>query len=398
MKSKDFEVPPNTTYLAGMSLGCLPRLARLRLHEEIDVWSSIAVEGHSPALHPLHRSWYHQLESQCNSLLARTLLGAEKSEVAVMGELTANLNMLFVQFYKPTATRYKVLMERGPFPSDQFMVEGQVERCGFDAKEAIIYIDNQDSEDLIISTEKVIEFMDADPAIYMVFLGGVNYYTGQLHDIHEITKAAHSRGIISGWDLAHAVGNVPLQLHDWQVDFASWCSYKYVNSGPGGISGIFIHTRHHDITPVFRGWWGSDRQFGDRFMPLPGALRFVQSNPSVLCLSILLGSLQQFESFGDITSVRRESFRMCQLFRELTIVLIRDGKMKIVTPTEYERSGAQLTLLFPKHNHKIVFDRLRENNIVTDTRHEAIRVAFIALYNDDDDVKTLSRVLHEILV
>lgn len=393
MKQDDFETPPNTTYLAGMSLGCLPRHARHIATQELDVWSTHAVDGHSPSLHPHHRSWYHRLESLCNDKLLG-LVGAEPGEVAVMGELSANLNMLFMQFYKPTRQKFKIVMERGPFPSDQFLVEGHVERCGFDPKEAIVYVEPE--SDGIIDDQKIVNICESDRSIAMVFLGAINYYTGQLFNLHKIAECATNNNIVCGLDLAHAIGNVPLALHDWNVDFAAWCTYKYLNSGPGGIAGIFVHRRHHQVVPVFRGWWGSERQFGDRFVPLPGAARFVQSNPSALCLSTLLGSLMVFEG-TTVEAIRQESFRMCNLFRQLTADLIDSGKLTILTPPEKERSGAQLTLQFPKHDHHVVFERLRQSRIVTDTRHTCIRVAFVALYNDDADVRRLSSVLFDIL-
>jgi kynureninase len=253
----DFECP-QATYLAGMSLGCLPALSHRYLTEELAVWRDYAVQGHSPSLHPHHRSWYHVLEARCNRLVAR-LVGAGEEEVAVMGELTANLNMLFTQFYKPTPRRYKVVMEAGPFPSDRFLVEGHVERMGLNKEEeAIVYV--EPGENGLIDDQHIVDLITTDPSVCMVFLGAVNYYTGQLYDCAKIASAARANNITLGLDLAHAIGNVPIHLSEWDIDFAAWCSYKYLNSGPGGIAGIYVNARHHDVQPVFRGWWGCEEQ------------------------------------------------------------------------------------------------------------------------------------------
>mgnify|MGYP002787146005 CR=1 FL=1 len=391
---KDFEYPTGKTYLAGMSLGCASLQSLKLIEEELQVWREQGVEGHSQQ-HIYNRSWFGDMERLCNEKLAELILGADPSEVAVMGELSANLNMLLLQFYRPTNTRFKIVMEDKPFPSDLFLVQGHLQRFGYDPQNALALVKPRESG--VIEEDDFCALIDADPSICLILLGGVNYLTGQVFDMARLAKHASEKSVLFGVDLAHAVGNVPLELSKWGVDFAAWCSYKYLNAGPGAIAGVYVHKRHHTLDPVFKGWWGTKDRFGSEYKPIESALRFTMSNPNVLSMASLLGSLQTFEQARSMKDIRDQSFELTELFREKTAELQRQGIMEIITPREKERSGAQLTLRFSRMQAEHVYEKLRSAGIIVDTRSNCIRIAFVALYNTVDDVVLISNKLNDIL-
>jgi kynureninase len=388
----NFIIPSNVTYLAGMSLGCLPRKTIQIINEELDVWGSQGVEGHGRE-HKYGRSWFHEFEHLCITMLV-PLLGASPDELAIMGELSANINMLFLQFFRPTKEKYKIIMEDMPFPSDKFLVEGHVARLNLPS-DAIIYVRPEDNSGIIMN-DQFVELLKNDSSIAMVFLGAVNYYSGQFYDIERISAAARATGTMIALDLAHAIGNVPLKLSKWDIDFASWCSYKYLNSGPGSIAGIYVNQRHLSDPPVFRGWWGCKERFSSEYCAVNGAARFEMSNPSILSMSALYGSLCLFAEC-DINDIRRKSFELCSIFRENVSNLIDCNKLIIITPPDYDSSGAQLSLLFPGNCARNISEKLRSVGFVTDMRLDTIRVAFVALYNTIEDVLYFSKCLNDFL-
>src|SRR5690606_8628602 len=271
----------NALYFCGNSLGLQPRSTSWLFQRELDDWANLGVEGHFNATNPW--MYYHK---QFSASLSK-IVGASESEVVAMNTLTVNLHLLLISFYRPTAQRYKIIMEAGAFPSDQYAIETQVKMHGFDPNDAIIELTPKPGAHTLDDQDIIDAIKDAGDKVACVMMGGVNYYTGQWYDLKAITEAAHAVGALCGFDLAHAVGNVPLQLHDWDVDFACWCSYKYLNSGPGGVGGVYVHERHgnNPETPRLAGWWGNDEstrfQMRKGFVPAKGAASWQMSNAPV---------------------------------------------------------------------------------------------------------------------
>lgn len=307
-----------------------------------------------------------------------------------MNTLTVNLHLLMISFYRPKGSRYKIIMEAGAFPSDQYAMETQVKMHGYDPEDAIIELSPREGDHCLHEEDILKAIETAGDSLACVMIGGVNYYTGQWYPMEAITAAAHKVGACCGFDLAHAVGNVPMQLHDWNVDFACWCSYKYLNSGPGGVGGIFVHERHGNDPNVFRlaGWWGNEEserfQMKKGFKPATGARSWQMSNAPVFNMVAHKASLDIFEKVT-MAQLRAKSLKLTAYF-EYLLKQIQHLDFNIITPAEPEKRGAQLSLLFSKDGRK-VFDALSSNGVVADWREpNVIRFAPVPLYNSFEDV------------
>ncbi|KAI9488503.1 kynureninase [Zychaea mexicana] len=323
-----------------------------------------------------------------------------------MGTLTANLHAMMAAFYRPTAERFKIIIEAKAFPSDHYAVTSQIQLHGYDPSVCLVTIAPRQGE-ATLRTEDIIEAIQKDDAIALVLLSGVQYYTGQFFEMEKITKAGHDQGCVVGWDLAHAVGNVPLKLHDWQVDFACWCTYKYLNSGPGNIAGVFVHENHFNDKkrPRLAGWWGNDKtnrfDMAPLFRPSEGASGYQISNPSVINVASLMGSLELFES-ATMPKLREKSLRLTAYLEYLLITKLQKkhmeaGHFEILTPSNPEERGCQLSLDFPE-KMLTIFDALQSRGVVCDERKPTvIRIAPTPLYNTYTDVYYCVSYLEEIL-
>ena len=383
-------------YLCGNSLGLQPASAARYIDEVMEEWSKLGVEGWFQGKSP----WLNYHKQLC-SLLSR-IVGANEQEVSVMNSLTVNLHLLMVSFYKPNKNRFKIIMEGGAFPSDQYAMESQVKFHGYDPSVAIIEVFPRDGE-LTLRTEDIIQTINehADE-LALVLFGGINYYTGQFFDLATITKAAHAAGACAGFDLAHAAGNVPLKLHDWDVDFACWCSYKYMNSGPGGISGIFVHDKHFSDTSLnrFAGWWGyrEDKRFlmAPGFQPDQGAAGWQVSTSPILMLALHKAALDIFDEAGGLSLLRAKS-ELLTGYLEYLINEINhsDGRelFKIITPANKDERGCQLSVVC-RQNARSTFNYLMENGVIGDWREpDVIRLSPVPLYNTFKQVFEVARIL-----
>ncbi len=385
----------DVTYFCGNSLGLQPKSVEYLMHKELRDWAKYGVEGHFQAAYPWFS--YHHFFSE---RLAR-IVGAEKDEVVAMNTLTVNLHMLMLSFYRPKGKRYKIIMEAGAFPSDQYAVETQVRMHGYDPEDAIIEITPQEGAHLIEDADIINAIKEAGDSVSLVMLGGVNYYTGQFFDLENITLAAHSVGAYAGYDLAHAVGNIPLELHKWNVDFACWCSYKYLNSGPGAVGGIYVHERHGNDPTLFRlaGWWGNEEKTRFKmqkgFVPQRGAASWQMSNAPVFNMVAHNASLDLYDKAG-IKELRKKSLKLTG-YMEFLLKQITHLPFEIITPTEAERRGCQLSLLF-KERGREVFEALTQNGVVADWREpNVIRIAPVPLYNTFEDCYKFYQVLSGII-
>ncbi len=385
----EFLVPPHgkgeQVYLCGNSLGLQPRATRQALLDELDDWRDLAVEAHFRGRHP----WmpYHV---EVRDHLAE-LVGAQPGEVVAMNSLSVNLHLMMVSFYRPTAQRPAILIEQGAFPSDRYAVESQIRFHGFDPAEALIEL-APDEPGGTLSFDAIARALDTHgPRIALVLLPGVQYLTGQVLDLRAITELAHRKGCVVGFDLAHAVGNVPVNLHDSHADFAVWCHYKYVNSGPGAVAGCFVHERHAlTPRPRFAGWWGHDQatrfHMGPQFAPTPGAEGWQLSNPPILALAPLRVSLEIFHRAG-LGRLRDKSRDLTGWLAQLIQRELGDV-LDILTPAAPERRGCQLSLRVqgPRDAGRALFEHLAAQGIVGDWREpDVIRVAPTPLYNRYSD-------------
>lgn len=385
----EFLVPPHgkgeQVYLCGNSLGLQPRATRQALLDELDDWRDLAVEAHFRGRHP----WmpYHV---EVRDHLAE-LVGAQPGEVVAMNSLSVNLHLMMVSFYRPTAQRPAILIEQGAFPSDRYAVESQIRFHGFDPAEALIEL-APDEPGGTLSFDAIARALDTHgPRIALVLLPGVQYLTGQVLDLRAITELAHRKGCVVGFDLAHAVGNVPVNLHDSHADFAVWCHYKYVNSGPGAVAGCFVHERHAlTPRPRFAGWWGHDQatrfHMGPQFAPTPGAEGWQLSNPPILALAPLRVSLEIFHRAG-LGRLREKSRDLTGWLAQLIQRELGDV-LDILTPAAPERRGCQLSLRMqgPRDAGRALFEHLAAQGIVGDWREpDVIRVAPTPLYNRYSD-------------
>jgi len=374
----------NVYYFCGNSLGLQPKSVNYLMDLELQDWSRHGVEGHFRARNPWFS--YHTLFTE---RLAR-LVGANKQEVVAMNSLTVNLHLLMMSFYRPDKKRYKILMEAGAFPSDQYAVETQVRMYGYDPNDAIIEISPREGAHIIEEEDILAAIDEAGSSLALVMIGGVNYYTGQYFDLKRISDAAHRVGAYAGFDLAHAVGNIPLQLHDWNIDFACWCSYKYLNSGPGGVGGIYVNEHHTKNPKVFRlgGWWGNDEatrfKMEKGFVPKKTAESWQMSNAPVFNMVAHHASLDIFDKAGMVAL--REKSEKLTAYMEYLLNQITNLPFVIITPSHPQRRGCQLSLLFQERG-KEVFDKLTSEGIVADWREpNVIRIAPVPLYNSFEDV------------
>lgn len=385
----------DTIYFTGNSLGLQPKTTATYIQQELDDWANLGVEGHFAARHPwmpYHEIFGQQLASMC---------GALPHEVVAMNQLTVNLHLLMVSFYRPTSNRFKIICEAKAFPSDQYALESQVRYHGFDPAEAIIEVHPRLGEHCLHTDDILQAIYEHGDQLCLLLFGGVNYYTGQLFDIPALTKAAQSVGAIAGFDLAHAAGNVPLQLHHWNVDFACWCSYKYLNSGPGGVSGVYIHERHvsNEYLPRFAGWWGYEKETRFRmekgFKPIPTAEGWQLSNAPVLSMAAHKASLDIFEQAG--WELLFEKGRNLSGYLHFVLNEINNGAFEIITPADPASRGCQVSLLM-KHNGKQVFDHLSHAGVIADWREpDVIRIAPVPLYNSYTDVWKFGNLMKQFI-
>lgn len=373
-------------YFTGNSLGLQPKSTRKFVNEELEDWATLGVEGHFHSRRPW--LYYHQFSKKS---LAK-LVGGKPSEVVAMNQLTVNLHLMMASFYRPTKTRFKILIEASAFPSDQYAFESQAKFHGWDPDEAIIELCPREGEFTLRTEDILQEIEDNKDEISLVIFGAVQYYTGQFFDIKKITAAGHHAGAVVGFDLAHAIGNVPLQLHKDGVDFAVWCGYKYLNSGAGGMAGIFVHERHSQSSdlPRFAGWWGHNQnerfQMRKGFKPMSGADGWQLSNFPVLSGAAQLASLEIFDEVG-MTALRKKSV-MLTGYLEFLLRAIPDSPdyFTIITPSAPNERGCQLSLLTAKNGKKI-FDRITRAGVVADWREpNVIRVAPAPLYNTFEEI------------
>lgn len=378
-------------YFCGNSLGLQPKSVSYLMNQELEDWAKYGVEGHFQARNPWF-SYHHNFSES----LAK-IVGAGKDEVVAMNTLTVNLHLLMLSFYRPENGRYKILMEAGAFPSDQYAMETQVRMYGYDPEDAIIEMKPREGAHIIEEEDILAAIQEAGDSLAVVMFGGVNYYTGQFFDLKRITDAAHRVGAYAGFDLAHAVGNVPLQLHDWNVDFACWCSYKYLNSGPGGVAGAFVHEHHGNNPKTFRlaGWWGNEEKgrfkMEKGFVPQKGAASWQMSNAPVFNMVAHRASLDIYDKAG-IPALREKSLRMTA-YMEYLLKDISHLPFTIITPSDANRRGCQLSLLFAERGRE-VFDKLTEAGVIADWREpNVIRIAPVPLYNTYEDCYRFYEVL-----
>lgn len=384
----------NVIYFTGNSLGLQPKRAKSYVDEVMNDWASLAVEGHFYADKP----WWDYQERFAEPL--SKIVGALPSEVTVMNTLTVNLHLLMVSFYRPTKTRYKIICEEKAFPSDQYMFQSQVHFHGYNPEDAIVEIKRRDGEHNIRTEDVLAKIEEVGDALALVLIGGVNYYTGQVFDMKTITAAGHKTGALVGWDLAHAAGNIKLELHDWNVDFAAWCSYKYMNSGPGNASGCFVHEKHHNNPelPRFAGWWGHNKErrfkMEPTFDPVHGADGWQISNLPVLSLAPYLASVEMFDEIGmDALIDKRDRITSYLAFILKEIDKEVDSSFEIITPSNPLERGCQLSV-FLHGEGRALFDYLMKNGVITDWREpNVIRLAPVPLYCSFEDMYNFGQIL-----
>ena len=381
-------------YFAGNSLGLMPKAARAIVEEELDSWAKLGVDAH----HATGTPWYTYHEALCEP--TARLVGAEPLEVICMNSLTVNLHLMMATFYRPTKSRFKILMEEPAFPSDTYAIKTQIAHHGLDPRDALILARPCKTE-FTLRVEDIIDLIkkNADQLAVVMF-AGVNFFTGQLFDIKKITAAAQEHGIVVGFDLAHAVGNVPLSLHDWNVDFAVWCSYKYLNAGPGAVAGAFVHERHATNTklPRLAGWFGNDPNTRFRFhlepefIPVASADGWQISNPPIFSMAPLRASLAIFDEAGGMELLRAKSIRLTS-YLEFLLRDIGSKKFAIITPRNSDERGCQLSILAREHPKELLKE-LEAAGVKCDFREpNVIRVAPTPLYNTFHEVWSFAKIL-----
>jgi len=389
------------TYFCGNSLGLQPKGVKEKIEKYLDDWAKYGVEGHVKGKNPwvdFHKKFRRPLA---------TLVGAEENEVIAMNSLTVNLHLMLTTFYLPTNKRYKIITEANNFSSDLYALESQIRMKGFDPDEALIEVFPREGEFTIAHEDVMAEIAKAGDSLALVLLSGVNYYTGQAFNMKEITAAAHQQGAKVGFDLAHAIGNIKMNLHEWQVDFAVWCSYKYLNSGPGGTGGLFVNNNHSlsDDLPRLAGWFGhkEDERFLMKkgYIPEPGADGWQLSNAPILSLTALSASLELFEQAGFDALLEKSKLLTSYLEYLITcscnMKTMQDGtasyKIKIITPNTADERGCQLSI-HVRNNGKLLFENLIFNGFVVDWRVPSVlRVAPVPLYNSFEEVYHLAQLL-----
>lgn len=382
-------------YLCGNSLGLQPKLTQDYIQHELTDWANLGVEGHTDAKHP----WmpYHEFLSEAMA----KIVGAKPQEVVVMNTLTTNLHLMMVSFFQPTAKRYKIVIEADAFPSDKYAVESQLKFHNIDPKDGLILWKPRAEDNLchLADLEEIIQ--DQGEEIALLMIGNTNYYSGQFYDMEKITQLGHANGMLVGFDLAHGAGNIQPNLHDVGADFAVWCTYKYLNSGPGSLGGCFVHERHANNKNLkrFVGWWGhnKDTRFNMRqeFDPIPGAEGWQLSNPPILSMAAIRASLAVFEDAG-FENIRAKSEQITG-YLEYLIDEINNDKIHIITPRNPSERGCQLSIQV-KDADKALFDALTQKGVIADWREpDVIRVAPAPLYNSYQDVFNFVEILKSLL-
>ncbi len=383
-------------YFTGNSLGLQPKTVQASIQQELNDWAKFGVEGHFLAKNP----WMHYHEFLTEKMAK--IVGAKNSEVVMMNQLTVNLHLLMVSFYRPTKQRYKILCEAKAFPSDQYALQSQVKFHGFDPKDALIELApregeyNVHHEDILTAIEK------NKDSLALIMIGGVNYFSGQVFDMKAITQAGHKVGAVVGFDLAHGAGNINLELHDWNVDFACWCSYKYLNSGPGSVAGAFVHEKHHKKTdmPMFAGWWGTKKEtrflMGNVFEPVETVERWQLSNAPVFAMAACKASLNIFDEAGMKNLIAKS--KILTSYLEFIISEINKSKnncLQIITPKELQ--GCQVSIVAHGYG-KTLYTKLIENGVLPDWREpNVIRCAPVPLYNSFEDIHRFGDILKRLL-
>ncbi|MFI0426843.1 MAG: kynureninase [Flavobacterium sp.] len=391
-------------YFTGNSLGLQPKRTKSYIDEVMADWANLAVEGHFYADKP----WWDYHERFAVPL--SDIVGAKPTEVTVMNTLTVNLHLLMVSFYRPTLKKFKIICEEKAFPSDQYMFQSQIDfhskSVGFDPKEALVEIKRREGEHNIRLEDVLAKIDEVGEELALVLIGGVNYYTGQVFDMKTITEAGHKYGAYVGWDLAHAAGNIKLQLNDWKVDFAAWCSYKYMNSGPGNASGCFVHEMHHNDSdlPRFAGWWGHNKErrfkMEPKFDPVRGAEGWQISNLPILSLAPYLASVEMFAEVGmDKLIAKRDvltsylEFILHEIDKEL-----ESAEFEIITPSNPDERACQLSVYLHGQGREL-FDRLMKNGVITDWREpNVIRLAPAPFYCSFEDMYEFGQILKRLIL
>lgn len=382
-------------YLCGNSLGLQPKSTKTAIDEVLSDWRELGVKGHFEAKKPF--TTYHESLGEKMA----TIVGAMHKEVVIMNSLTVNLHLMMVSFYRPTAKRYKILIEKNAFPSDQYAVKSQISFHGISVEKGLIELAPRIGE-LTLRTEDILKVIEAEgEEIALIMLGGLNYYTGQAFDMKRITAVGHKMGCTVGFDLAHGAGNLDLKLHDWKVDFAVWCTYKYINSGPGGVAACFVHQDHIERTdlPRFTGWWGHDKAtrflMDDTFVPIQSAEGWQMSNETVISMAALSASLDIFIEAG-IEQIITKS-RLLTGYLEFLIKGIESEDIDIITPSEPSERGAQLSIRVI-HSDRSLFEEISKQGVIADWREpDVIRIAPAPLYNSFMDVYLFVQILKEAL-
>ena len=382
-------------YLCGNSLGLQPKSTKSYINQELEDWANLGVEGHTEAKNP----WlpYHEFLTESMA----KVVGAKPIEVITMNTLTANLHFMMASFYKPTKQRYKILIEADAFPSDKYAVESQLRHHGFDHKEGLILWKPREGEELLQYEDLEAIMQEHGSEIALIMIGNTNYYTGQYFDMERITKLGHQHGCMVGFDCAHGAGNVELNLHDSGADFAVWCTYKYLNSGPGSIAGAFIHEQHayNNALNRFTGWWSHNKEtrfnMRQEFDQLPGAEGWQLSNPPILSLAAIRASLDIFNDV-DITQLNNKSRKLTGYF-EFLLKQLGENTIKIITPRNPKERGCQLSIQV-KNADKSLHHNLTESGVICDWREpDVIRCAPVPLYNSYQDVYEMVERLNVIL-
>lgn len=384
-------------YFTGNSLGLQPKSSKIYVDEVMNDWANLAVEGHFYAEKP----WWDYHERFCQPL--SEIVGAKPTEVGVMNTLTVNLHLLMVSFYRPTNKKFKIICEEKAFPSDQYMFQSQVKFHGFDPKETIVEIKRREGEHNIRLEDVLVKIDEVGDELALVLIGGVNYYTGQVFDMKTITAAGHKYDAYVGWDLAHATGNIELKLNEWGVDFAAWCSYKYMNSGPGNVSGFFVHEAHHNDKELdrFAGWYGHNKErrflMEPTFDPVEGANGWQISNLPVLSMAPYLASVEMFAKIGMQKLIKKRNlitsyleFVLHEIDKE-----IADTEFEIITPSNQEERACQLSVYLHGQG-KELFHYLMKNGVITDWREpNVIRLAPVPLYSSFEDMYEFGQILKQ---
>lgn len=387
------EANKEALYFCGNSLGLQSKGVANQLQQELKDWQQLGVEGHFHA----KNAWlpYHEFFSKKLS----KIVGAKEKEVVVMNTLTTNLHLMMVSFYRPTKQRFKIVIEKAAFPSDKYAVASQLRFHGYDTKDGLIELTPREGEETLRQEDIETVLRDNGEQIALVLLGGVNYYTGQFFNLQQITSVGHEIGAIVGFDLAHAAGNVPMSLHDWNVDFAVWCHYKYLNAGPGAIAGAFVHERHLEDPnmPRFEGWWGHDKSrrflMEDTFAPMPTAEAWQLSNAPVFSMAPLLASLELFDKIG-MDQLRRKSIFLTA-YLEFLVHRTGTDRVRVITPTDQNDRGCQLSIQV-KNSNKALYETLTKKGVIADWREpDVIRVAPVPMYNSFADVYDFARLLKD---